>query len=144
MTYSLQSRWKLKGNQLVYHGLQNKENLFKNKIKISRRQAEIISLLKKQEYAKSQNNISWNNESIGFFIFRKIFSKIYLFCCTFVALRMLLYRKYWFFGIIYAILLTCLYELRIVDSDYMSFHTVLMSFYTTHIEMTYKIDYNTS
>lgn len=58
MTYSLQSRWKLKDNQLVYYGLQNKENLFKNKIKISRRQAEIISLLKKQEYAKSQNNIS--------------------------------------------------------------------------------------
>ena len=45
MTYSLQSRWKLKDNQLVYYGLQNKENLFKNKIKISRRQAEIISSL---------------------------------------------------------------------------------------------------
>lgn len=48
MTYSLQSRWKLKGNQLVYYGLQNKENLFKNKIKISRRQAEIISSLPKE------------------------------------------------------------------------------------------------
>ena len=48
MTYSLQSRWKLKDNQLVYYGLQNKENLFKNKIKISRRQAEIISSLPKE------------------------------------------------------------------------------------------------
>lgn len=48
MTYSLQSRWKLKGNQLVYYGLQNKESLFKNKIKISRRQAEIISSLPKE------------------------------------------------------------------------------------------------
>ncbi|MGN0501856.1 MAG: hypothetical protein ACI4HN_02930, partial [Ruminococcus sp.] len=56
MTYSLQSRWKLKDNQLGYYGLQNKENLFKNKIKISRRQAEIISSLPK-ELSENELNI---------------------------------------------------------------------------------------
>lgn len=48
MTYFLQSRWKLEGNQLVYYGLRNKENLFKNTIKISRNQRQIISSLPKE------------------------------------------------------------------------------------------------
>lgn len=48
MTYSLQSRWKINGNHLIYYGLQNKGNLFKNRIKISRRQAEIITSLPKE------------------------------------------------------------------------------------------------
>ena len=48
MTYSLQSRWKINGNNLIYYGLQNKENLFKNRIKISRSQAEIITSLPKE------------------------------------------------------------------------------------------------
>ena len=48
MTYSLQSRWKINGNNLIYYGLQNKENLFKNRIKISRSQAEIITSLPKK------------------------------------------------------------------------------------------------
>lgn len=48
MTFFLQSRWKLEGNQLVYYGLRNKENLFKNTIKISRNQRQIISSLPKE------------------------------------------------------------------------------------------------
>ncbi len=43
--YDLQSRWKLEGRHLVYYGLRGGKDLFKNKIKISKRQREIIASL---------------------------------------------------------------------------------------------------
>ncbi len=46
--YVLQSRWKLEGkNKLVYYGLRNKEMLFKNAIRLNKRQLQIISSLPK-------------------------------------------------------------------------------------------------
>ena len=46
--YYLQNRWKLENNALIYYGLRNKENLFKNKIKLSKKQRAIISALPKE------------------------------------------------------------------------------------------------
>ncbi len=46
--YCLQSRWKLEKDGLVYYGLRNKANLFKNKIRLSRRALEIIGALPKE------------------------------------------------------------------------------------------------
>ncbi len=43
--YYLQSRWAKNGNSLIYYGLKNKDNMFKNTIKLNRRQAEIIDSL---------------------------------------------------------------------------------------------------
>ena len=43
--YYLQNRWKLEENKLYYYGLRNKENMFKNTVKLSKKQAEIISAL---------------------------------------------------------------------------------------------------
>lgn len=59
MTYSLQSRWKINGNHLIYYGLQNKGNLFKNRIKISRRQAEIITSLPKELNENELKSLGW-------------------------------------------------------------------------------------
>lgn len=44
----LQNRWKFENNALIYYGLRNKENLFKNKIKLSKKQRTIISALPKE------------------------------------------------------------------------------------------------
>ena len=46
--YYLQNRWKFENNTLFYYGLRNKENLFKNKIKLSKKQRAIISALPKE------------------------------------------------------------------------------------------------
>ncbi|MBR2640685.1 MAG: hypothetical protein IKD39_09020 [Oscillospiraceae bacterium] len=46
--YFLQNRWKLENNILYYYGLQNKENLFKNTVKLSKKQIEIISSLPRE------------------------------------------------------------------------------------------------
>ncbi|MBE6899276.1 MAG: hypothetical protein E7479_01230 [Ruminococcaceae bacterium] len=43
--YFLQSRWKPEGNKLYYYGLRNKENLFRNSVKITSEQKRIISSL---------------------------------------------------------------------------------------------------
>lgn len=45
--YYIQNRWKLEGNHLIYYGLRNKENLFKNKIRINVNQRRILNLLPK-------------------------------------------------------------------------------------------------
>ena len=46
--YVLQSRWKLEENALVYYGLRNRENLFKNKVRVNKKQVDIINLLPKE------------------------------------------------------------------------------------------------
>lgn len=43
--YCLQSRWKLMENKLVYYGLRNRENLFRNEIRLSRKQRAVIASL---------------------------------------------------------------------------------------------------
>ena len=45
--YFLQNRWRLEGNALQYYGLRNRENLFRNRIRLSRRQLAIVSALPK-------------------------------------------------------------------------------------------------
>lgn len=47
MKYALQSRWVLKDNKLQYYGLRNKENLFKNSVKLNKKQIAIIETLPK-------------------------------------------------------------------------------------------------
>ncbi len=43
--YFLQSRWKLEGRFLVYYGLRNRENLFRNKISVTAKQIPILQSL---------------------------------------------------------------------------------------------------
>ena len=43
--YCIQSRWRLEGRSLVYYGLRNRENLFRNTVRLSRRQHGIVSRL---------------------------------------------------------------------------------------------------
>lgn len=45
--YHLQARWKLEGNRLYYYGLRNRENLFRNHVKLSTRQVKIVASLPK-------------------------------------------------------------------------------------------------
>lgn len=51
--YHLQTRWKLEDQGLYYYGLRNKERLFKNLVKITRKQREIIQKLPR-ELSESQ------------------------------------------------------------------------------------------
>lgn len=46
--YYLQSRWKLENNALYYYGLRNKPDMFRNRVKLSSGQREIISALPKE------------------------------------------------------------------------------------------------
>lgn len=46
--YFLQSRWKIIDHNLVYFGLKNKEEMFKNKIKLSNKEEDILSSLPKE------------------------------------------------------------------------------------------------
>lgn len=46
--HALQNRWVLERRSLVYYGLRNKENLFRNRIKLTRSQAGLIAALPKQ------------------------------------------------------------------------------------------------
>lgn len=46
--YQLQSRWVQKDRKLIYYGMRSGKNLFRNKIKLSRRQADIISSLPRE------------------------------------------------------------------------------------------------
>lgn len=43
--YFLQNRWKIEEKRLRYYGLRNKENLFKNTVKLNKRQLEILNKL---------------------------------------------------------------------------------------------------
>ena len=43
--YSLQSRWKIINNELVYFGLRNKENMFNNKIRLTKEELTVLSML---------------------------------------------------------------------------------------------------
>ena len=54
---TLQSRWKLDGNYLFYYGLRNKENLFNNKIKINKKELEVIKKLPKELNEEETNKI---------------------------------------------------------------------------------------
>ena len=58
----LQNRWKLENNTLYYYGLRNKENLFKNKVRLTSGQREIISALPK---VLSEDDKVFVNELIG-------------------------------------------------------------------------------
>lgn len=46
--YVLQSRWQLEEKTLVYYALRNRENLFKNKVKLNKKQVSIIKMLPKE------------------------------------------------------------------------------------------------
>lgn len=46
--YCLQSRWKLEGNQLYYYGLRNRGRMFRNSVRLSRKQRNIIAALPKE------------------------------------------------------------------------------------------------
>lgn len=43
--YYLQNRWKMENSYLIYYGLRNKSNMFKNKKKLSKKQQAIVSAL---------------------------------------------------------------------------------------------------
>ena len=43
--YDIQSRWKLEGNILRYYGLRNQPNIFKNAVKLTKKQKKIIEKL---------------------------------------------------------------------------------------------------
>lgn len=44
----LQARWKLNNNKLIYYGLRNKANLFRNEIKLNNKEIKIIKTLPKE------------------------------------------------------------------------------------------------
>ncbi len=44
---ALQNRWKLDDNTLVYYGLRNKKNLFKNRFKLSNKELQVVKMLPK-------------------------------------------------------------------------------------------------
>lgn len=52
--FVLQSRWKLEGKALIYYGLRNRENLFKNKVKLNARQAAVVKSLPKELSKREQ------------------------------------------------------------------------------------------
>ncbi len=43
--YYLQNRWKLDRNTLLYYGLRNRENMFKNRIRLRKKQQKVIASL---------------------------------------------------------------------------------------------------
>ncbi len=43
--YCLQTRWRLEGRYLLYYGLRNRENLFRNRYKLKKREALLLSSL---------------------------------------------------------------------------------------------------
>lgn len=46
--YCLQNRWKLENNRLRYYGLRNKSVMFKNVVKLTAKQAKIVSSLPRE------------------------------------------------------------------------------------------------
>ncbi|MBP1574286.1 MAG: hypothetical protein J6C34_01560, partial [Oscillospiraceae bacterium] len=57
--YFLQNRWKIEDKKLYYYGLRSGKNLFKNSVKISEKQKEIISSLPK-ELSENEKKILGN------------------------------------------------------------------------------------
>lgn len=57
--YDIQNRWKLNNNYLKYYGLRNKHNMFKNMIKLNKKQIEIIKKLP-SELNNEEKNILKN------------------------------------------------------------------------------------
>lgn len=55
--YYLQNRWKLDGKNLVYYGIRLGENLNKNRIKLTRNEAKIISCLPKDLTEKERKKL---------------------------------------------------------------------------------------
>lgn len=56
--YFLQNRWKIEEKSLRYYGLRNKENLFKNTVKLNKRQLEILNKLPAELSKEEQGVIS--------------------------------------------------------------------------------------
>lgn len=48
MTYHIQSRWVLSGRYLVYYGLRSGRNLFRSKVRLSRRQENLLRTLPRE------------------------------------------------------------------------------------------------
>jgi len=46
--YCMQSRWKLEGRKLYYYGLRNAPDMFRNSVKVTKKQAAILSSLPRQ------------------------------------------------------------------------------------------------
>ena len=55
--YDIQSRWKLDGNVLRYYGLRNQPNMFKNTVKLTKKQKTIIENMLEQ-FSKKNDNLS--------------------------------------------------------------------------------------
>ncbi len=56
--FVLQSRWKEKGNKFFYYGLRNKGQMFKNEIKVNKKQLDIIHSLPKELNEEESKAIS--------------------------------------------------------------------------------------
>ena len=52
--YCLQNRWKQEEKYLVYYGLRNRENMFRNQIRLSRKQQQVIASLPGELTAEDQ------------------------------------------------------------------------------------------
>ena len=44
----LQNRWKLEGRELIYYGLRSRKNLFRNRVRLSGKQAAVVSSLPRE------------------------------------------------------------------------------------------------
>lgn len=55
--YCLQNRWQLEGKTLKYYGLRNKRNLFKNSVKLNKKQIDIIKRLPCELYSKDVKTV---------------------------------------------------------------------------------------
>ena len=62
--YYLQNRWKKDGKKLVYYGIRAGENLNRNTVKLTEKQAKIISLLPK-ELSEKEKSVLKNVISLG-------------------------------------------------------------------------------
>lgn len=60
----LQNRWKLDNNFLIYYGLRNKKDLFKNKFKLNKKEISLIKMLPK-ELTNNEKNILKKLISLG-------------------------------------------------------------------------------
>ncbi|MCM1194814.1 MAG: hypothetical protein NC332_02650 [Firmicutes bacterium] len=56
--YYLQNRWKIEGKTLCYYGLRNKQDMFKNIVKLSSKQLTIIKQLPKELNENELKNVS--------------------------------------------------------------------------------------
>ena len=66
--YFLQNRWRLEGNALQYYGLRNRENLFRNRIRLSRRQLAIVAALPKALTAAARRASSYTCKRTSIFL----------------------------------------------------------------------------